>query len=206
MLIYYILFSAWINFLSTIITVKPTHKVILLINYSIWWIIASYLEINYRITGDDELFKAPTHFVIHFINVTYMYEMFFYRMDNAHKLHHILSIILQQYSITSGFINTGWHVRLASSGYTTFITSVLSSSRDIVKYNYPNYNNLIRFSYKFFYIVFKLFGINLYYQILHENYDKIVLTSSFITFFIFYGMIQLIQLYFIGRIIKSTCS
>ena len=106
---------------------------------------ATFLEIHYRFTNDYSLYRIIPDFLIHFINVTYLYEMLFYNVDLPHKIHHIISIILQQYCINTNFLNNAWHIRLASSGYTTFITSVLSSSRDIIRYNYPQYNNLYRF-------------------------------------------------------------
>ena len=203
MLIYYLLFSLWIYYLSNVIKIKPTHKMILLINYGIWWMIASSLEIYYQITNDDSFYSIPTHFLIHFINITYLYEMIFHTVDTPHKLHHISSIILQQYCIHSGFLDKNWQIRLASSGYTTFITSVFSSSRDIIRYNYPRYNNIVKNLYKISYIIFKSFGIALYYLILYQNYDNIVLDQSFIVFLVFYGFIQLIQLYFMKKIISS---
>ena len=166
MLVYYTIFSSWIYFLSRQITIQPSYKMILLINYFIWWLIGTSLEIYYRFTGDNSLYLIPTNFLIHFINVTYLYEMLFYNVDTPHKIHHIVSIILQQYCLHSRFLETPWHIRLASSGYTTFITSVFSSSRDIVRYNYPQYNNIVKNTYKILYIMVKSFGIYLYNSIL----------------------------------------
>lgn len=136
-------------------------------------------------------FEFFSQYLIHTINITYIYEMLYHKVDFAHKFHHILTIILQLSCLYGGMLSYGRNIALCSTAYLSFPSSIISPLRTI----YPNSEH-IKLTYYVFYIFGKTISIIIYYDMLLRSTPPYPLQLSL------YAIVHLVQIYFSYKILS----
>lgn len=194
----------WMYCLCSIIKIKPSFKIVSAINYMIWWSATCYSELHIQLFNSYICYEYICDFIVNTINAAFIYELLFYTPDKSHIIHHVLTILLQQYSLSSGFLmQNNWHLRLCTTAHWGLFSSIISSLRDPIRINRPHYLIKINKIYKYSYLVCKFGGISLYYIILYNHKNEVQLTLVTMIHYFLYSLVHMVQLYFCYKIIKN---
>ena len=176
-------------------------KIMAIINYLLWWLVSLYGEYNRLVNNSYTEYKILIPYCVYSLNIFYIYELYYYRPDRGHIIHHILTILLQSYAFWSNFLNNDINIVLGCSAYWSMITSSFSALRYILRQKKSVYYEIVNKFYNFLFVLLKGFTIIIYYLILYKN-NTIICTTNFIIIYILYFLVHINQLYFIYKIIK----
>jgi hypothetical protein len=176
-------------------------KLMSLVNYTIWWLLSVYGEYNRILYNSYKEYSIIVPLCLYSLNLFYLYELYYYKSDFAHSLHHILTILIQCYMIHVDFFSDNIHLIIGVSAYWSHITSSLSALRYLTK-NSKKYKLVVSGLYRLSYVIFKGFSIIAYYFIF-INYFNFLKYKDYIILFCIYTLIHINQLYFMFIIINN---
>jgi len=172
-----------------------------IINYCLWWLMSLYCEYYRLVNNSYTEYKILIPYCVYSLNIFYTYELYYYRHDIGHIIHHILTILLQSYCFWSNYFDNNINIVLGCSAYWSMITSSFSALRYILRQKTSVYYEIVNKLYKFLFVFLKGFTVIIYYLILYKN-SSIIYTNNFIIIYILYFLVHINQLYFIYKIIK----
>ena len=176
-------------------------KIMSVINYFIWFIFSIVSEYNRIVYSNYNYYRTLIPICFYSLNLHYIYELYFYRPDISHTIHHLLTIILQSYCYFSDFFNLNINIVLGCSAYWSMISSVFSALRFLViKSSYKS--NILNLVYKIIFIISKGLTIVIYYIIFYKNFNNINF-EKYMFIYLLYFCVHLNQIYFIYRILSK---
>lgn len=110
-------------------------EVIRCLLYCIWTFISFVSPILFFKYDIKDIYNNMTPFIIHSINCAYLYELFYHPPgDIPHKVHHIVTIIVQCLTYYSGWLHLSpCHIIICNTAHQGFFSSILSSLRTLAK-------------------------------------------------------------------------
>ena len=177
-------------------------KIMAIINYLLWWLVSLYGEYNRLVNNSYTEYKILIPYCVYSLNIFYIYELYYYRPDIGHTIHHILTILLQSYCFLGNYFNSNINIVLGCSAYWSMLTSSFSALRYILRQKNSIYYEKVNELYKFLFVFLKGFTIIIYYLIVYKNITKICATN-FIMIYVLYFSVHMNQLYFIYRILSK---
>ena len=202
MFVYYsitLILNLFLKKYFSLIGIKHSKPYVNIVFYIIWTILGFKFMYNLSYDYTDSMFLYRD-VMIHSLNCKYLYELIFEKLDLAHTIHHLICILLQQFTLFCNFAETHRHIQLCATGYCSIYSSIFSNGRHIVDNHKWLNKYYMQMVYYYSYLIGKISSICLFYWIIYQYNIDYYSYPNFIVIF-FYLMLHLIQLYFAYKII-----